>query len=157
MKLEPESTKPLKVALLGCGVVGTEVVRILTERADDLAARVGAPLELAGIAVRRAGRQRDIAVDSALVTTDAQALVSRGDLDLVIEVIGGLEPARSLILTALENGASVITANKALLAEDGPTLFAAAEKYERDLYFEAAVARAVPDLPPLRASLGRDR
>src|SRR5262245_13006748 len=110
---------PLKVALLGCGVVGTEVVRILTDQADDLAARVGAPLELAGIAVRRPGRTRHIAVDPALVTTDAQALVSRSDIDLVVEVIGGVEPARTLILTALENGASVVTANKALLAEDG--------------------------------------
>ncbi|MDX6295073.1 MAG: homoserine dehydrogenase [Kribbellaceae bacterium] len=150
------SQKPLKVALLGCGVVGTEVVRILTDQADHLAARVGAPLEIAGIAVRRAGRERDIAVDPALVTTDAQALVSRGDLDLVVEVIGGLEPARSLILTALEHGASVVTANKALLAEDGPTLFAAAEKYERDLYFEAAVAGAIPILRPLRESLAGD-
>src|SRR6476646_5855559 len=148
--------KPLKVGLLGCGVVGTEVVRILTEQADHLAARVGARLEIAGIAVRRAGRERDIAVDPSLVTTDAQALVSRGDLDLVIEVIGGLEPARTLILSALEHGASVVTANKALLAEDGPTLFAAAEKYERDLYFEAAVAGAIPILRPLRESLAGD-
>src|ERR1044072_4626195 len=93
--------KPLKVGLLGCGVVGTEVVRILTEQADHLAARVGARLEGGGLAVPRPGRARDIAVDPALITTDAQALVSRGDLDLVIEVIGGLEPARSLILTAL--------------------------------------------------------
>ena len=137
-------------------MVGTEVVRILTEQADHLAARVGARLEIAGIAVRRAGRERDIAVDPSLVTTDAQALVSRGDLDLVIEVIGGLEPARTLILSALEHGASVVTANKALLAEDGPTLFAAAEKYERDLYFEAAVAGAIPILRPLRESLAGD-
>src|SRR5689334_20228644 len=96
--------KPLKVGLPGCGLVGTEVVRILTEQADHLAARGGARREIAGIAVRRPGRARDIAVDPALITTDAQALVSRGDLDLVIEVIGGLEPARSLILTALEHG-----------------------------------------------------
>jgi homoserine dehydrogenase len=147
---------PLKVALLGCGVVGTEVVRILTEQRDDLAARVGAPLELAGIAVRRAGRARDIAVDPALVTTDAHALVSRDDIDLVVEVIGGIEPARSLILAALENGASVVTANKALLAEDGATLFAAADKHQRDLYFEASVAGAIPILRPLRESLAGD-
>src|SRR6188472_1515479 len=149
-------TKPLKVGLLGCGVVGTEVVRILTEQADHLAARVGARLEIAGIAVRRPGRARDIAVDPELITTDAQALVSRGDLDLVIEVIGGLEPARSLILTALEHGASVVTANKALLAEDGPTLFAAAQQAGVDLYFEAAVAGAIPILRPLRESLVGD-
>src|SRR5690349_18530801 len=149
--------KPLKVGLLGCGVVGTEVVRILTEQADHLAARVGARLEVAGVAVRRPGRARDIAVDPALITTDAQALVSRGDLDLVIEVIGGIEPARSLILSALEHGASVVSANKALLAEDGPTLFAAAERAGRDLYYEAAVAGAIPILRPLRESLAGDQ
>lgn len=147
---------PLKVALLGCGVVGTEVVRILTDQADDLAARVGAPLEIAGIAVRRPGRARDVAVDPSLLTSDAEALVSRDDIDLVVEVIGGIEPARSLILTALEHGASVITANKALLAEDGATLFAAADKHQRDLYFEASVAGAIPILRPLRESLAGD-
>src|SRR5918992_1083391 len=88
---------------------------------------------------------------------DAHALVSRDDIDLVVEVIGGIEPARSLILAALENGASVVTANKALLAEDGPTLFEAADKAGRDLYFEAAVAGAIPILRPLRESLAGDR
>ena len=86
-----------------------------------------------------------------------QGLVSRGDIDLVVEVIGGIEPARSLILTALDNGASVVTANKALLAEDGSTLFAAAEKAGRDLYFEAAVAGAIPIIRPLRESLAGDK
>src|SRR5690348_7014201 len=118
--------QPLKVALLGCGVVGSDVARLMTANATDLANRIGAPLELAGIAVRRPHRQRDIpGVDPALFTTDAEALVKREDVDLVIEVIGGIEPARQLILTALENGASVVTANKALLAEDGATLYAA--------------------------------
>ncbi|MGH3315966.1 MAG: homoserine dehydrogenase [Nocardioidaceae bacterium] len=151
------STRSLRVALLGCGVVGSEVARILVEQADDLAARVGAPVELAGIAVRRKQRARDVPVDPALFTTDAHALVARDDVDLVIELVGGLEPARSLILTALEHGASVVTANKALLAEDGATLFAAAEKAGRDLYFEAAVAGAIPILRPLRESLAGDR
>ena len=94
---------------------------------------------------------------SELFTTDAEALVARDDVDVVIEVIGGIEPARSLILSALEHGASVVTANKALLAEDGATLFAAAEKAGRDLYFEAAVAGAIPILRPLRESLAGDR
>jgi homoserine dehydrogenase len=151
------STRSLRVALLGCGVVGSEVARILVEQADDLAARVGAPVELAGIAVRRKQRRREVPVDPALFTTDAHALVAREDVDLVIELVGGLEPARSLILTALEHGASVVTANKALLAEDGATLFAAAEKAGRDLYFEAAVAGAIPILRPLRESLAGDR
>ena len=150
-------TAALRVALLGCGVVGSEVARLLTAQADDLAARVGAPLHLAGIAVRRADRARDVPVDASLFTTDAAGLVGRGDIDVVIEVIGGVEPARELILSALEHGSSVVTANKALLAEDGGTLFAAAEKANRDLYFEAAVAGAIPILRPLRESLAGDR
>jgi homoserine dehydrogenase len=147
----------LRVALLGCGNVGTEVVRILRTEADELAARAGARLELAGVAVRRPGRARSVDLDRDLLTTDAHSLVTRDDVDLVIEVIGGIEPARSLILAGLENGASVVTANKALLAEDGETLFAAAEKAGRDLYFEAAVAGAIPILRPLRESLAGDR
>jgi homoserine dehydrogenase len=149
--------RPLKLALLGCGSVGSQVVRLLHEQADDLTARVGAPIELVGVAVRRPEAQRDAEVPAELLTTDAQGLVSRGDLDLVIEVIGGIEPARSLILSALEHGASVVTANKALLAEDGSALFAAAEKAGRDLYYEAAVAGAIPILRPLRESLAGDR
>ena len=110
-------TRPLKVALLGCGVVGSEVARIMTTHADDLAARIGAPVELAGVAVRRPSKVRE-GIDPALVTTDATALVKRGDIDVVVEVIGGIEPARSLITTAIEHGASVVSANKALLAQD---------------------------------------
>ena len=144
--------------MLGCGVVGSEVARLLAEHADDLAARVGRPLELAGIAVRRPGRDRgDLPVDPSLFTSDAEQLVTRGDIDVVIEVIGGIEPARSLLLSALEAGASVVTANKALLAEDGATLFAAADKHGGDLYYEAAVAGAIPILRPLRESLAGDR
>jgi homoserine dehydrogenase len=152
-----ESDKPLKVAVLGCGSVGSQVVRLLGEQADDLAARIGAPVELAGVAVRRPEVAREVDVPLGLITTDAMSLVARDDVDLVVEVIGGIEPARSLILAALENGASVVTANKALLAEDGPTLFEAAEKAGRDLYYEAAVAGAIPILRPLRESLAGDR
>ncbi len=137
-------------------MVGTEVARLLTRDADELAQRTGAPLELVGIAVRRLGRERDLDISADLFTTDAAGLVSRGDIDVVIEVIGGIEPARELILSALENGASVVTANKALLAEDGATLFEAAAKAERDLYFEAAVAGAIPIVRPLRESLAGD-
>ena len=154
---EESAHPPLKLALLGCGSVGSQVVRLLHEHADDLAARVGAPIELVGVAVRRPEAQRDAEVPAELLTTDAQGLVTRGDIDLVVEVIGGIEPARSLILSALESGASVVTANKALLAEDGSTLFAAAEKAGRDLYYEAAVAGAIPILRPLRESLAGDK
>lgn len=146
---------PLRVALLGGGVVGGSVARQLTAQADDLAQRVGRPLELVGIAVRRPGRDRsDLGVDPALFTTDAEELVARADI--VVEVIGGIEPARSLILTAMEHGASVVTANKALLAEDGPTLYAAAAQHGVDLYYEAAVAGAIPILRPIRDSLAGD-
>jgi homoserine dehydrogenase len=147
----------LRVALLGCGSVGSEVARLLVEQYADLAARVGAPLEIAGIAVRRPQLARDVPFDGGLFTTDATALVERPGIDIVVEVIGGIEPARSLIVAALEHGASVVTANKALLAEDGSTLFDAAEKAGRDLYFEAAVAGAIPILRPLRESLAGDR
>ncbi|MCD4534397.1 homoserine dehydrogenase [Nocardioides sp. cx-169] len=149
--------KPLKVAVLGCGSVGSQVVRLLQEQAADLTARVGTRVELAGVAVRRIDAPRDVEVPRGLLTTDAAGLVAREDVDLVVEVIGGIEPARSLILSALDNGASVVTANKALLAEDGPTLFEAAEKAGRDLYYEAAVAGAIPILRPLRESLAGDR
>ena len=108
------------------------------------------------MAVRRLDAPREVDVPADLLTTDAAGLV-RGDVDLVVEVIGGIEPARSLILAALENGASVVTANKALLAEDGSTLFEAAAKAGRDLYYEASVAGAIPILRPLRESLAGDR
>ncbi|MDQ1289999.1 MAG: homoserine dehydrogenase [Actinomycetota bacterium] len=147
--------EPLKVALLGCGVVGTEVARLLTTHADELAQRVGTRLELTGIAVRRLGRSRGLEIDPGLFTTDAVDLVKRADL--VVEVIGGIEPARSLMLEAMAGGASVVTANKALLAEDGPTLYASAAEHGVDLYYEAAVAAAIPLLRPLRESLAGDR
>ncbi|MGW6867681.1 homoserine dehydrogenase [Streptomyces sp. NPDC054904] len=149
-------TRPLKVALLGCGVVGSEVARIMTTHADDLTARIGAPVELAGVAVRRPSKVRD-GIDPALVTTDATALLKRGDIDVVIEVIGGIEPARTLITTAFENGASVVSANKALLAQDGAALHAAAEAAGLDLYYEAAVAGAIPLVRPMRESLAGDK
>ncbi len=147
---------PLRVALLGCGTVGSEVVRLLHDNTDDLAARIGAPLELAGIAVRRLGRPRDLPVDPSLFTTDAATLVARDDVDLVVEVIGGIEPARTLILSALRRGRGVVTANKALLAEDGATLYDAADRGGADLYYEASVAGAIPLLRPLRESLAGD-
>src|SRR6266511_348428 len=113
----------IKLALLGCGTVGTEVVRLLHEQSADLTARVGAQLELVGIAVRRPGRDRGpLPDDRALFTTDALGLVKRDDVDVVVEVVGGIEPARTWLVEALRGGKSVVTANKALLAEDGPAL-----------------------------------
>jgi homoserine dehydrogenase len=145
---------PMRVALLGCGTVGREVVRLLREQADELAARAGSGVELVGVAVRRPHRHPHL---GDLLTTDASALVTRDDVDLVVEVIGGIEPARTLLLEALKAGKSVVTANKALLAEDGAALAEAADASGADLYYEASVAGAIPLLRPLRASLAGDR
>ncbi|HEX9359190.1 MAG TPA: homoserine dehydrogenase [Streptosporangiaceae bacterium] len=148
--------RTLKVALLGCGTVGSEVYRLLTQQSDDLAARIGARLEVAGVAVRRPGRARAVDVDPALLTADPMELVTRPDVDIVIEVIGGIEPVRSVLLAAMKSGKSVVSANKALLAEDGATLHEAARENGADLYYEAAVAGAIPLLRPLRESLAGD-
>ena len=152
---EDKPGKVLRVALLGCGVVGTQVARLLAEQADDLAVRTGARLEVAGIAVRRMSHPRP-GVDPALLTTDAMGLATRPDVDIVIEVIGGIEPARALLLGAMEAGKSVVTANKALLAEHGEQIHAASRAFGTDLYYEAAVAGAIPILRPLRESLAGD-
>ncbi len=146
---------PITVALLGGGTVGSQVARLLLEQSDDLAARIGAPLELVGVAVRDASRPRD-GVPAALLTDDATELAARGS-DIVVEVMGGIEPARTLILQAMAAGSSVVTANKALLAADGASLYAAAAAHGVDLYFEASVAGAIPLLRPLRESLAGDR
>ena len=147
--------KTLKVALLGCGVVGTQVARLLREEAAELAARSGAQLEIAGIAVRRLSHPRP-GIDRDLLTTDAMGLATRPDVDIVVEVIGGIEPAHSLILAAMERGKSVVSANKALLAEHGEQIHRVSRGYGADLYYEAAVAGAIPILRPLRESLAGD-
>ena len=146
--------RTLKVALLGCGNVGAQVARILIDDAEALAARTGARLELTGIAVRTIDAPRDVELPRELFTTDADTLVK--DADLVIELMGGIEPARSLILAAIQNGACVVTGNKALLAQDGPTLYEAADKAGVQLSYEAAVAGAIPILRPIRDSLSGD-
>ena len=151
------SAVPLKVALLGAGVVGSEVARLLIEQADDLAARVGAPLELVGIGVRRTSAARAPWIDPALVTDDLHDLVTGRGADIVVEVMGGIEPARELILEAFAAGASVVTGNKALLAQHGAELHQACDAAGVDLYFEASVAGAIPLLRPLRESLVGDR
>jgi homoserine dehydrogenase len=148
------NSNPVRVALLGHGNVGGEVARLLIEQANELAARAGAPLELTGVAVRRPNRHPKL--PSGLLTTDAMALV-RSDVDVVVELIGGIEPARSWVLTALRAGKSVVTANKALLARHSAELFEAADSSGADLYFEAAVAGAIPVLRPIRESLAGDQ
>ncbi|MGH3164530.1 MAG: homoserine dehydrogenase [Trebonia sp.] len=154
-KPESEPKRTLKLALLGCGVVGSQVARLLTQQSGDLAVRSGARLELAGIAVRRLSHPRP-GIDTSLLTTDAMELATRPDIDIVIEVIGGIEPARSLLLAAMKQGKSVVSANKALLAENGEEIHAASREARADLYYEASVAGAIPLLRPLRESLAGD-
>ena len=146
--------KPVGVAVLGLGHVGSEVVRIIEESAADLAARIGAPLVLRGIGVRRVAADRGVPVD--LLTDNIDELVSREDVDIVVEVMGPVEPSRKAILSALEHGKSVVTANKALLSVSTGELAQAAENAHVDLYFEAAVAGAIPVIRPLTQSLAGD-
>jgi homoserine dehydrogenase len=146
--------KPVGVAVLGLGNVGSEVVRIIEASAGDLAARIGAPLVLRGIGVRRVAGDRGVPVD--LLTDNIDELVSRDDVDIVVEVMGPIEPSRKAILAALKHGKSVVTANKALLAQSTGELAQAAENAQVDLYFEAAVAGAIPVIRPLTQSLAGD-
>jgi homoserine dehydrogenase len=150
------SSKTLKIAMLGCGVVGSQVARLLIANKADLSTRAGANLELVKIAVRNP-KSKNYGVPDELLTSDLKSIVSDPQVDLVIELLGGIEPARELILTALKNGKSVVTANKALLAKHGAELYAAADNAKVDLYYEAAVAGAIPILRPLRESLVGDQ
>ena len=146
--------KPIGVAVLGFGNVGSQVVRIIEESAQDLAARIGAPMVLRGIGVRRVADDRGVPID--MLTDDIEGLVSRDDVDIVVELMGPVEPARKAILSALEQGKSVVTANKALMAVSTGELAQAAEHARVDLYFEAAVAGAIPVIRPLTQSLAGD-
>ncbi|MDR0626539.1 MAG: homoserine dehydrogenase, partial [Bifidobacteriaceae bacterium] len=121
------SSVSINIAVLGCGTVGSEVVRLLQSSAADLRSRVGAPLELVGVAVKDPAEPLPLEdLDPGLLTDDPIALARRADV--VVELMGGIEPARSAILAAFESGASVVTANKALLGSHGPELYAAAER-----------------------------
>ena len=148
------NNKPIGIDVLGLGNVGREVVRIIDESSADLAARIGAPLELRGVAVRQVSDDRT--VPAGMLTDNVEELVSRDDVDIVVELMGPVEPARKAILTALEHGKSVVTANKALLAQSTGELAQAAELAHVDLYFEAAVAGAIPVIRPLTQSLAGD-
>ncbi|MDO7881502.1 homoserine dehydrogenase [Antiquaquibacter soli] len=145
----------LRVAVLGGGSVGSQVAALLLQHGEELAARAGAGLELVGVAVRNPDAPRDTDIPAHLITTDAESLILGADI--VVELIGGIEPARTYILQALNSGADVITANKAVLANHGPELFEAAEQVGAQLYYEAAVGGAIPIIRPLRDSLAGDR
>jgi len=145
----------LRVALLGAGAVGSQVAALLRKHGDELADRAGAALDLVGIAVRNPDAPREADLPRELFTTDAEELIVGADI--VIELMGGIEPARSSILLALGSGADVVTANKALLATHGPEIFDAADQVGASVYYEAAAAGAIPIIRPLRDSLAGDR
>ena len=146
-------TSPLRVGLLGCGNVGGALVRLLVEDAARIAGHTGLDLSLTAVAVRSRSREREVPLPAGVLTTDAAEVVADPHVDVVVEVIGGIEPARTLILTALKSGKPVITANKELLANCGAELFEAAASAGVDLLFEAAVAGGIPLIRPLRESL----
>jgi len=147
--------RPIRIALIGAGTVGSKVASLMLEQAEDLEARSGAPLVLVGVGVKDPSKARP-GIPKELITSDVPGLLAK-DIDIVVEVMGGIEPARTHILDAMSRGISVVTANKELLARDGATLAAAAEKNNVDLYYEASVAGAIPILRPLRESLVGDR
>ena len=147
--------KTLKVGMLGCGNVGSQIARLLVANKADLASRAGAQLELVKVAVKDINAKRD-GIATSLLTDDPYSVVNDPEIDLIIEVIGGISPAKELILAAFKNGKSVVTANKALLAKEGAALYQAAGEANVDLYYEAAVAGAIPILRPLRESLVGD-
>ena len=147
--------RPIRIGLLGAGSVGSQVARLLIENREELAKRVGAELELVGIAVRNKSAKRDVDLPKELITEDAEAVILGSDI--VIELAGGIEPAKTWIKMALNAGADVITANKALIAAHGSELTALAQQFGAQLYYEAAVGGAIPIIRPLRASLAGDK
>jgi homoserine dehydrogenase len=146
-----------RVGLLGCGTVGAALVELIADHRDDVAARTGVRLELARVAVRDPSRRRPVELPRAVLTGDAESVVTDPSIDVVVEVMGGMEPAGALIRAALDHKKPVVTANKELLANAGPELFAAAGRSGVDLLFEAAVAGGIPIIRPLRESLAGDR
>ncbi len=149
--------RPVRVGILGCGNVGAALIALLRGRQAEIRARTGLTLEVARVAVRSVARERPVAFDPGVVTHDAAAVVDDPSIDVVAELIGGIEPARELITAALKSGKPVVTANKELLANVGAELFAVADAAGVDLLFEAAVAGGIPLMRPLRESLVGER
>ncbi|MDP9296919.1 MAG: homoserine dehydrogenase [Actinomycetota bacterium] len=151
------SERTLRVGMLGAGTVGAAVIRLLTEHREEIELRSGCSLEVTRVAVRDAGRARNLPIDAGRFTASPEEVVSAEDVDIVCELIGGVDPARTLILDAFDRGRPVVTANKELLANHGRELFDAADARGVDLYFEAAVAGGVPLIRPLKESLTGER
>ena len=155
--MQSESHSPVRVGLLGCGTVGGALARIIDADADRIAARTGVRLEIAGIAVRNLSADRDVSLPEEVFTREPQALVGSPDVDIIVETIGGIEPARQLVIDSLKSGKPVITANKEMVANVGQELFEAASAGGVDLFFEAAVAGGIPLIRALRDSLAGER
>lgn len=151
------ATEELRIGLLGCGNVGSAVVRLLEANAEEITRRTGARLHVASIAAAHPHKPRDLPVDPGIFTGDARAVVASERVDVVVEVIGGIEPARTLLLEAIRRGKSVVTANKQVMARHGPELFAEAARAGVDLRLEASVGGGVPVIQPLRESLAANR
>lgn len=149
--------EPVRIGMLGCGIVGGATARILLDQSEELARRGGAPIELRRVAVRSLSKQRQVELPKEKWTTDASEVVRDPEIDVVVEVIGGIEPARDLIIEATENGKHVVTANKELLSTLGQDVMSAAERAGVDLLFEAAVAGGIPIIRPMKESLAGDR
>ncbi|MEX1047340.1 MAG: homoserine dehydrogenase [Actinomycetota bacterium] len=145
--------RTLKVGLLGCGNVGSAVVRLLDSEREDIARRAGCRLEIAKVAVRDPSMARDVPLDPALFTSDPMEVLDDPGVDIICELIGGSDPALSLILGAFDRGKPVVTANKELLSTAGRELFDAADEKGLDLYFEASVGGGIPLIRPLKESL----
>jgi homoserine dehydrogenase len=148
---------PVRVGLLGCGTVGGGVVRLLAQNSRALSTRVGAPIELARVLVRDAARERVPELDRTVVTTDPEAVLGDRSIDVIVELMGGLEPAGALVERALRAGRSVVSANKMLLAQRGPELLARAKEAGVDLAFEGAVGGGIPIVRTLRDAMAGDR
>jgi len=143
----------VRIGVLGCGNVGAAFVRLVEQQSSVIEQRTGVRLEIVSVAVRNMSRDRDVQLSEGLLTRDAHSVVADPNVDLVVEMIGGIEPARELISSALAAGKPVVTANKELLANVGTELYAAADAAGVDLLFEAAVAGGVPVIRALRESL----
>jgi homoserine dehydrogenase len=154
MAAQPTSQhSTVRIGVLGCGNVGSAFIQLVNDQADVIESRTGVRLEVTKVAVRNVSRDRDVKLDPSMLTRDAHAVVDDPNVDLVVEVIGGIEPARELISTALGKGKPVVTANKELLANVGAELFAVSDTAGVDLLFEAAVAGGIPLIRVLRESL----
>ena len=151
------SERTIRIGMLGCGTVGSAVVRMLAEHGDDIAMRAAVRLAVTRVAVRDADRARDVPLPRDVFTTDPASIVADPDIDVVLELLGGTEPAKELILASFASGKPVVTANKEVLSTAGKELFDAADAAQRDVRFEAAVGGGIPLIAPLKESLAGER